>query len=100
MTEDQILMRWNGIPIARINDGYKQKILRKIEQQPLINWYGHSASQWLDAFAAKEKAEKQCYENNLKAAEELAQIRRRKEYVTHRATYKFLLGVCRYAKIA
>lgn len=100
MTEDQILMRWNGIPIARINDGYKQKILRKIEQQPFIKWYGYSASQWRDAFAAKEKAEKECHENNLKSAQELAQIRRRKEYVTHRAAYKLLEGICKYAEIA
>lgn len=100
MTEDQILMRWNSIPIARINDNYKQKILKKIEEQPLLKFYGYSASQWRNAFVAKEEAEKQCYENNLKAAEELAQIRRRKEYETHRAAYKLLLGICKYADIA
>lgn len=99
MTEKQILMRWNGIPIARINEGYKQKILKQIDSKPLIKWYGHSASQWRDAFVAKEHAEKQCYENNLKAAQELAQIRRRKEYETHRAVFKLLTGICRYAEV-
>lgn len=100
MTEEQILMRWNGIPIARINEGYKQKILKQIENKPLMKWHGYSASQWRDAFVAKEQAEKQCYENNLKAAQELAQIRRRKEYITHRAAYKLLEGICKYAEIA
>jgi hypothetical protein len=99
MTEDQILMRWNGIPIARINEGYKHKILKQIESKPLIKWYGHSASQWQAAFEAKKQAEDQCYENNLKAAQELAQIRRRKEYEIHRAAYKLLEGICKYANI-
>lgn len=96
MTESQILMRWNNIPIAKINDGYKQKILLELEKNSLINWYGHSARQWQDAFEAKKQAEVNCYQNNIKASEEMAQIRRRKEYITHRATFKLLEGIWKY----
>jgi len=99
MTEAQILMRWNNIPIARINNNYKVKILKKIRQSPGTKWYGHSAQQWIEAFDAKDNAEQKCYLDNIEAAMQLAQLRRRKEYENNRVTYRLLLGICRAANL-
>ncbi len=92
-------MRWNNIPIARINENYKLKILRKIRQNASTKWYGHSAQDWIEAFAAKDSAEQKCYLDNIEAAIQLAQMRRRKEYENNRITFRLLTGICRAANL-
>lgn len=99
MTESQILMRWNNIPIACINVNYKTKITRKISQNPKIRWYGYSGEEWLAAFRNKEEEEQRTYLNNIEAAMQMAQRRRRKEYENNRVVQKLLFGICRAAQI-
>lgn len=99
MTESQILMRWNNIPIARINENYKIKILRKINQNPNSKWYGYSGTEWIKAFECKDSLEQKCYLDNIEAAMQIAQLRRRKEYENNRAVFKLLTGICRAANL-
>lgn len=94
MTPDQFLcMRWNNVPLARINNTYKSKIIAALPKRKI--WYGYTAEQWRAAFKFKEDAEKQTRENNLKAAHELIQMRRRKEFELQRATYRLFDGICK-----
>lgn len=95
--EKFLLMRWNGIPLAKINNTYKGKILARIHTRK--EWYGHSSEMWKQAFIAKEEAEKKCREDNIKAAHELIQKRRREEFELQRACYKLLDGICRALNI-
>ncbi len=99
MTESQILMRWNNISISRINENYKTKIIKKISQNPKIRWYGYSGEEWLAAFKNKEEEEQRTYLNNIEAAMQMAQKRRRKEYENNRAVYRLLMGICRAANL-
>lgn len=98
MQTDQFLtMRWNGIPLAKINNTFKSKIISKLHTRK--EWYGHTAEQWLKAFEFKTQAEQSCREDNIKAAHELTQMRRRKEFELQRASYKLLDGICRALNI-
>ena len=99
MTEHQLLMRWGGIPIAKINNSYRDKIIKKMRKEPTKQWYGYTATQWITAFSAKSQVEAQTRQDNLLAIEQIAQIRRRKFYETNRAATKLLLGICKYANI-
>jgi hypothetical protein len=100
MNTAQILMKWNNIPIAKINKIHELKILGKLKKvNPTTMWYGYSITEWVEAFKAKQDAEAQCYENNLKAAQQLAQIRRRKEYENNRVVFKLLTNICRAANL-
>ena len=99
MTEHQLLMRWGGIPIARINNSFRDKIIKKMRKEPTKKWYGYTSQQWLIAFNAKAQVEQQTRADNLLAIEQIAQIRRRKFYETNRAATKLLLGICKYANI-
>jgi len=97
MSNEFLYMRWNGVPLAKINNTYKSKILARIHTRK--EWYGHSTQKWLDAFKFKEDAEKQCREDNLKSAHELIMRRRRKEFELQRACYKLLDGICKALEI-
>jgi len=98
MTPNQFLtMRWNNVPLAKINNTYKSKIIATLPKRKI--WYGYTAEQWRAAFKFKEDAEKECRENNIKAAHELIQMRRRKEFELQRATYKLFDGICRALNI-
>jgi len=99
MTEHQLLMRWGGIPIARINNAYRDKLIKKMHKEPTKQWYGYTSQQWIMAFNAKSQVEQQTRQDNLLAIEQIAQIRRRKFYETNRAATKLLLGICKYANI-
>ena len=99
MTEHQMLMRWGGIPIARINNSFRDKIIKKCTKEPTKQWYGYNTQQWLAAFNAKAQVEQQTRQDNLLAIEQIAQMRRRKFYETNRAATKLLLGICKYANI-
>lgn len=99
MTESQILMRWNNIPIACINENYKTKIIKKINQNPKSRWYGYSGEQWLAAFQSKQEEEQRTHLNNIEAAMQMAQRRRRKEYENNRVVQKLLFGICRAANL-
>jgi len=98
MTEAQILMRWNNIPIARINENYKTKILKKIQNNPTKH-FGYTAEQWIKAFEAKRIAEERTHLDNIEAAMQMAARRRRKEYENNRAVFKLLSGICRAANL-
>ena len=99
MTEHQLLMRWGGIPIARINNSFRDKIIKKCTKEPTKQWYGYTSTQWIKAFNAKSEVEAQTRQDNLLAIEQIAQMRRRKFYETNRAATKLLLGICKYANI-
>lgn len=99
MTHEQTLMRWAGIPIARINNAYRDKLIKKMHKEPTKQWYGYTTNQWLAAFNAKSQVEAQTRQDNLLAIEQIAQMRRRKFYETNRAATKLLLGICKYANI-
>jgi hypothetical protein len=93
-------MRWGGIPIARINNSFRDKIIKKCTKGPTTKlWYGHTSQQWVNAFNAKAQVEAQTRQDNLLAIEQIAQMRRRKFYETNRAATKLLLGICKYANI-
>lgn len=98
MTAHQFLcMRWNNTPLAKINNTYKSKIIAALPKRKI--WYGYTAEQWRAAFKFKEDAEKQTREDNIKAAHELIQMRRRKEFELQTATYKLFDGICRALNI-
>lgn len=100
MNQEQTLMRWGGIPIARINNSFRDKIIKKCTKGPTTKlWYGHTSQQWVNAFNAKAQVEAQTRQDNLLAIEQIAQMRRRKFYETNRAATKLLLGICKYANI-
>jgi ribonuclease HII len=99
MTTDQLLMRWAGIPIAKINNAYRDKLIKKMHKEPTKQWYGYTTTQWITAFNAKSQVEQQTRQDNLLAIEQIAQMRRRKFYETNRAATKLLLGICKYANI-
>lgn len=99
MTEHQLLMRWGGIPIAKINNSYRDKIIKKMRKEPTKQWYGYTTQQWLAAFNAKSQVEQQTRQDNLLAIEQIAQMRRRKFYENNRVATKLLLGICKYANI-
>jgi len=99
MTHQQTLMRWAGIPIARINNAYRDKLIKKMHKEPTKQWYGYTSQQWIMAFNAKSEVEQQTRQDNLLAIEQIAQMRRRKFYETNRAATKLLLGICKYANI-
>lgn len=100
MTEHQLLMRWGGIPIAKINNSFRDKIIKKCTKGPTTKlWYGYTSQQWVNAFNAKAQVEQQTRQDNLLAIEQIAQMRRRKFYETNRAATKLLLGICKYANI-
>lgn len=95
-----MLMRWGGIPIAKINNSFRDKIIKKCTKGPATKlWYGHTSQQWINAFNAKAQVEAQTRQDNLLAIEQIAQMRRRKFYETNRAATKLLLGICKYANI-
>lgn len=91
-------MRWDNIPIARINNTYRDKILKKVADSNK-KWYGYTNSQWIEAFNAKKLAEEQVYVNNIKAAQAMAQKRRRKEYENNRAVSILLYNICKAAHL-
>jgi hypothetical protein len=98
MTPDQFLcMRWNNVPLAKITNTYKSKILAILPKRKI--WYGYTAEQWRAAFKFKEDAEKQTRQDNIKAAHELIMRRRRKEFELQRATYRLLDGICKALEI-
>jgi hypothetical protein len=99
MNQEQTLMRWGGIPIARINNSFRDKIIKKCIKEPTKQWYGYTTTQWITAFNAKSQVEAQTRADNLLAIEQIAQMRRRKFYETNRAATKLLLGICKYANI-
>ena len=99
MTHQQTLMRWAGIPIARINNAYRDKLIKKMSKEPTKQWYGYTSQQWLNAFNAKAQVEAQTRADNLLAIEQIAQMRRRKSFENNRAVTKLLLGICKYANI-
>jgi len=99
MTEHQLLMRWGGIPIARINNSFRDKIIKKCTKEPTKQWYGYTSIQWIKAFKAKSEVEAQTRADNLLAIEQIAQMRRRKAFESNRAVTKLLLGICKYANI-
>ena len=99
MNQEQTLMRWGGIPIARINNSFRDKIIKKCTKEPTKQWYGYTNTQWVNAFNAKTQVEQQTRADNLLAIEQIAQMRRRKFYETNRAATKLLLGICKYANI-
>jgi len=99
MTHQQTLMLWAGIPIAKINNAYRDKLIKKMHKEPTKQWYGYTTTQWITAFSAKSQVEAQTRQDNLLAIEQIAQIRRRKFYETNRAATKLLLGICKYANI-
>ena len=100
MNQEQTLMRWGGIPIAKINNSFRDKIIKKCTKGPTTKlWYGHTSQQWVNAFNAKAQVEAQTRQDNLLAIEQIAQMRRRKFYETNRAATKLLLGICKYANI-
>ena len=99
MTHEQTLMRWANIPIARINNAYRDKLIKKMRKEPTKQWYGYTTNQWLAAFNAKSQVEAQTRQDNLLAIEQIAQMRRRKFYENNRAATKLLLGICKYANI-
>jgi len=100
MNSTQILMRWNNIPISKINKIHEVKIMNKLKKvDPTTKWYGYSVKEWVDAFKAKSTAEEQCHNDNMVAAEQLAQIRRRKEYENNRVVFKLLSNICKAAHL-
>ena len=100
MNQEQTLMRWGGIPIAKINNSFRDKIIKKCTKGPTTKlWYGHTSQQWVNAFNAKAQVEAQTRQDNLLAIEQIAQMRRRKFYENNRAATKLLLGICKYANI-
>ena len=99
MTHDQTLMKWGGIPIARINNSYRDKIIKKMSKEPNKKHFGYTAQQWIIAFNAKSEVERQTRADNLLAIEQIAQMRRRKAFENNRAVNKLLLGICKYANI-
>tara|TARA_R110000868_G_scaffold37331_1_gene132220 strand:- start:2408 stop:2692 length:285 start_codon:yes stop_codon:yes gene_type:complete len=93
-------MRWNNIPISKVNKIHESKILGKLQKvDPTIKWYGYSVKEWVDAFKAKNTAEEECYNNNIVATEQLAQLRRRKEYENNRIAFKLLINICKAASL-
>jgi hypothetical protein len=58
-------------------------------------WYGYTDIEWKEAFKAKELAEKQCREDNLKAARKLAMMRQHKYDHTSKACFRLLYNICK-----
>lgn len=100
MRQELLLMRWgvtdlkSGIPLAKINSIHKEKIRTILSTSTRTVWYGYTTKEWLEAFKLKENAEKNCREDNIRAAHELAQRRRRKDYERSKACLKLLNGIC------
>lgn len=94
MLEKYLLMRWDNIPLARINGVKKTEILTLLKKNDNI-WYGYTKEDWEKALATKEFFEHKCKADNILGAHELAQIRRKKEYINSRACYKLLNGICK-----
>lgn len=93
-------MRWNNIPISKINKIHEIKIMNKLKKvDPTTKWYGYSVKEWVDAFKAKNTAEEQCHQDNMIAAEQLAQLRRRRQYENDRVVFKLLNNICKAAHL-
>lgn len=92
-------MRWNNIPISRIHENYKLKILKQIRLNPTKIYFNHTGEQWIKAFEAKKDAEDRVHLDNIEAAMQMAAKRRRKEYEDSRVVYKLLDGICRAANL-
>lgn len=94
MLPDQILMRWDGIPIAKINKGFQVKIMKKVKKNPTIKWFGYTGVEWIKAFDAKQTAEQKCYLDNINAALSMKKTREKKEQENIRVVTKLLTAIC------